>query len=1266
MRLNCPRYNDIIILTKENAAVFIIGVRNKGGAMEGKRTLGYLTRTILILLICLLTLASCSIGSGGSGDSDTSGGGNSGNGSDNSQAGSGGDSTGGGTQDGSDGTEPEGELFWFEGAEISLLRSNDSGYEWDVNEVFSRVYEITGKYPVYSDPENKGDKKEIIIGNHPNRPASRAAYRKLEEIVDNSDTAGYVIYANSSSIAIAYSSALAYDDAMEEFFSMYGAKEELPVMRGVLASQSYGIDTRIEAIRNEYREVKFKALEEKVGVELADGLRALYRMFGSDWYLWMANLYAPDIGGFYFSNSARDTVGYYPDLESTYQVLDNISWSGAFSHYDIPSGKKAYGVFMQGELGDALASFILNMQSPNDGFFYHPQWGTDITVSRQGRDLNWATMMLSEIGIQPYYDTQNGYKGSREGLVTPVSKRGTALAVSKVVLTASKPYLKSPEAFLEYLKSLDFPNDSYTAGNAVESQAPQIIELDKKLWLSQNPGAKAEQYSVKSPAAGGYIEVFRDYLNSLINPETGFWQVVGPGQDKDGEDDGLTYEGVNGLMKTTSCYKKFGIEFEYALEATESVITVTKYRNDEHDTHVCSIYNPWQSFGHLYEVIDSETKDKVQAMLLEHAPEMLAATVEKIAIHYQPGGGFSYFESTPCNTAQGADVACALSPESDVNAAGIASLGLSAAIFTAIGESFIYPYIPADGDRFVDVISNLGVALKDDIPELPEGDFFASYLEGNRYSFEDSSELPPINIWPENKKPDATVALEDGVLVFTKAQAVGDEVHPADSEEYISVPCTSKPPKNMSGVQCLELDFLAGGLEGKKGSFSRIRIDGGGLRVAINLKVNSAGKICFVNSAGRAYKSTPYLDCDKFYKLRFEFHYNVDGGVVKLFVNNEYAVSLTGLEIVNQSGHTRGFLYMHQGYDGAYVKIDNLFMGYIQREYKEESDVVKGIYDPQKGYYNSQVSTGNIYDYYDIDSEVPAIQIWPDNKIADATIEKENSRLKFTKKKAVGDTVHPDDSEEYFTLGYASSHVPSENPCQIFELDLEVGGLGGKTGSFGKFMLYGGMKKVLIGMSATSDGQIYFIDENGIAIAGTPYLKENRTYKIRIEYYYEEDNAPVKLFINNSFVTELTGLVQGSITTSNKRAFVYLHKNFEGVYMLIDDVFCGYDSIEYAFAESVPLYPKDESGSTEPPTGGEGGGDNTDPPTGGEGGGDNTDPPTGGEGSGDNTDPPTGGEGGGDDTPAEDTSAPFEPGFVSPDSSQDDGNHIADGWVTIG
>ncbi|MBP3583401.1 MAG: hypothetical protein J6K44_05090, partial [Clostridia bacterium] len=57
MRLNCPRYNDIIILTKENAAVFIIGVRNKGGAMEGKRTLGYLTRTILILLICLLTLA---------------------------------------------------------------------------------------------------------------------------------------------------------------------------------------------------------------------------------------------------------------------------------------------------------------------------------------------------------------------------------------------------------------------------------------------------------------------------------------------------------------------------------------------------------------------------------------------------------------------------------------------------------------------------------------------------------------------------------------------------------------------------------------------------------------------------------------------------------------------------------------------------------------------------------------------------------------------------------------------------------------------------------------------------------------------------------------------------------------------------------------------------------------------------------------------------------------------------------------------------------
>ena len=36
---------------------------------------------------------------------------------------------------------------------------------------------------------------------------------------------------------------------------------------------------------------------------------------------WWAGLYDPEIGGFYYSNSARDNAGFLPDMESTYQIL---------------------------------------------------------------------------------------------------------------------------------------------------------------------------------------------------------------------------------------------------------------------------------------------------------------------------------------------------------------------------------------------------------------------------------------------------------------------------------------------------------------------------------------------------------------------------------------------------------------------------------------------------------------------------------------------------------------------------------------------------------------------------------------------------------------------------------------------------------------------------------------------------------------------------------------------------------------------------------
>ena len=72
----------------------------------------------------------------------------------------------------------------------------------------------------------------------------------------------------------------------------------------------------LKAARDEMRESGFAAAARVIGEDGADALRYLYEMYNEGMYLWIAGLWEPEIGGFYFSNSARDHEGFLPDLES--------------------------------------------------------------------------------------------------------------------------------------------------------------------------------------------------------------------------------------------------------------------------------------------------------------------------------------------------------------------------------------------------------------------------------------------------------------------------------------------------------------------------------------------------------------------------------------------------------------------------------------------------------------------------------------------------------------------------------------------------------------------------------------------------------------------------------------------------------------------------------------------------------------------------------------------------------------------------------------
>ena len=107
------------------------------------------------------------------------------------------------------------------------------------------------------------------------------------------------------------------------------------------------------AMRQEY----FKEAVMTVGKDAVQELEALYDIYDERLYIWMATLWEPEIGGFYFSLSARETEGFRPDIESTVQVLRVVEKLGLFG-----SRGAKYEDAIPRFMRDKLVSFAKSLQ----------------------------------------------------------------------------------------------------------------------------------------------------------------------------------------------------------------------------------------------------------------------------------------------------------------------------------------------------------------------------------------------------------------------------------------------------------------------------------------------------------------------------------------------------------------------------------------------------------------------------------------------------------------------------------------------------------------------------------------------------------------------------------------------------------------------------------------------------------------------------------------------------------------------------------------
>ena len=668
-------------------------------------------RILLVLLSCalLLSLAACNIGGS---DSSSDRGGTSGGASDGNNGSAGGDSAP--SFDGS---------IYSSAVDTKVVVA--SGETVNVFGIMDEIYYLTGRSPELVNDKTEKTAHEIVIGNTSREVTGKALTlmeRAIDDTPQNTDDYGFLIYfsvySDGESVAIVWSDDAYGDAATKYFLEKYVVSEKLELQKGYSEVYSFSRLAEMREKEEKEREEAYAKITALYGEGVAEALRAQYALYDERFYLWLADLYDPGEydeegnplgGGFYYSNSARDTVGYLVDIESTSQTLSFLVASGMMRGYD-NNYMKAIPEKMQRE----MVAFALSLQSSVDGYFYHPQWGTNITAGRLSRDMGNAVSVLSKFGYKPYYNTPGGAQGSlgnppgvsAVSLTERLSGGSTVTAVSKVIPTARSIWpdrLKTLENWKAYIDAFEEKMDtkSYSIGHDVAEQASQI----------KNREAEAK----KNGEPTGYVEYVQKFFDRHQNPENGLWE------------DEVSYNSVNGLMKIMAIYNWLELPLNYAERAYASAVEIIKLEgadvNGKEATNSVDVYNAWCCLVRINENINDfgskETVAALRANLLLDAEEMIRITTKKTAKFIKNDGSYGYsWDYSPAKS-QGAPAAVPNTVEGDVNGGTIALTAIVGNMTSALGISGLYIYYPSDFEVFIKRASELTAVIKDDIEVFP-------------------------------------------------------------------------------------------------------------------------------------------------------------------------------------------------------------------------------------------------------------------------------------------------------------------------------------------------------------------------------------------------------------------------------------------------------------------------------------------------------------------------------------------------------------------
>ncbi len=350
--------------------------------------------------------------------------------------------------------------------------------------------------------------------------------------------------------------------------------------------------------------------------ESVEYIKELYNFYDSSVISWLAGLFDSEIGGFYYSKSARDGENFLPDIESTGQGVSLLELYGFISSYnDMPEWMRL-----------RIAGFICSCEDPESGYFYNPQWSkamTDKKLPRRARDTHWAIDLAEMCNFD---------------ISTP-----TAFSRISGGDTSSVNFLKSEERFKEYLDSLDWQNKFYSSLDIVTNIADEIV-------------------------GAGYGDILKDFVNSVRDPKTGVW----------GSDYGLGVCGQ--LKCTSGAlwlYNTLKVPIPDPEKVFDFALHSFDVEGDGGISFVCA---RWTTIKLLLKVLTEyggkEELRLVREMVkrvVEELPRIIPITLKDLSMFKKPDGSFSWSESGSASTSHGMPVAKENSFEGDINSTLLAT-----------------------------------------------------------------------------------------------------------------------------------------------------------------------------------------------------------------------------------------------------------------------------------------------------------------------------------------------------------------------------------------------------------------------------------------------------------------------------------------------------------------------------------------------------------------------------------------------------------------